>query len=338
MRNKALIIIGVLIFLGIGTFAAMRYFGKYSLYERQKEEVPTLPTISEEDLWQEGDIRYNGKIYRYNEDLLTFLFLGIDEDGPVKKKKTGDRGGQSDTIFLMCINPHTEQIDLIGIPRDTMTDIDVYTAGGNYLDTVKAQITLQHAYGDGAEVSCERTVSAVRKLFYNIPVHGYCSINTGAIALLNDAVGGVEVTIKEDFTTGTSTYRAGEKVLLKGQEAHSFVRYRSDEFNSASARLERQKQYLTAFAKKAAETVKKNPVLVVNMYQTIKKYMVTDVTLDEITYLATTVSGYSFLGDRMHSLEGETVAGEEFEEFYPDEEALYDMILRIFYEEATEKK
>ena len=31
-------------------------------------------------------------------------------------------------------------------------------------------------------------------------------------------------------------------------------------------------------------------------------------------------------------MEGETVMGEVFEEFYADEEALYEMILDIFYE------
>ena len=31
-------------------------------------------------------------------------------------------------------------------------------------------------------------------------------------------------------------------------------------------------------------------------------------------------------------MQGETVMGDEFEEFYPDEDALYEMILNIFYE------
>jgi hypothetical protein len=33
-------------------------------------------------------------------------------------------------------------------------------------------------------------------------------------------------------------------------------------------------------------------------------------------------------------MEGETVMGEEFEEFYPDEDALYEMILDVFYEKV----
>ena len=34
------------------------------------------------------------------------------------------------------------------------------------------------------------------------------------------------------------------------------------------------------------------------------------------------------------TLEGEAVMGEEYEEFYPDEEALYRLILEVFYEEV----
>ncbi len=33
-------------------------------------------------------------------------------------------------------------------------------------------------------------------------------------------------------------------------------------------------------------------------------------------------------------LKGETVQGEEFEEFYVDETALYELILETFYEEV----
>ena len=61
--------------------------------------------------------------------------------------------------------------------------------------------------------------------------------------------------------------------------------------------------------------------------------MVTDITLDEVNYLATTALSYSFSGDQVYSLEGETVVGDGgFEEFYPDEQALYELILNIFYE------
>ncbi len=322
-------------------FVMMQRTGKNRLYAENKNERPELKgeeaeTETEESLWREGDIRYEGKIYRYNEDMLTFLFLGIDKEGSVEKVEEGNEGGQSDAIFLMCINPHTQEISVIAVNRDTMTDVDVYTEEGNYLNTVKAQIALQHGYGDGAEISCERTLKAVRKLFYNIPIHGYCSINIGAIPLLGDAVGGVEVTLTEELKLGNHWYAAGDTVLLKGSTAHEFLRHRGDAFASAGNRLERQKQYVTAYVKKAAEKIKEDPAMVIGLYQTLSKYMVTDVSLDKVTYLASQITGYTLSGERMYSLQGETVMGEKFEEFYPDEEAIEDLILQVFYEEVKE--
>ena len=35
-------------------------------------------------------------------------------------------------------------------------------------------------------------------------------------------------------------------------------------------------------------------------------------------------------------MKGEVQMGEIFEEFYPDETALYELILRVFYEEVPE--
>ena len=45
------------------------------------------PTESTEEGWQDGWIRYNGQIYAYNEDIMTFLVMGVDNDDVVKKAK-----------------------------------------------------------------------------------------------------------------------------------------------------------------------------------------------------------------------------------------------------------
>lgn len=52
-------------------------------------EAPVLEsTESTEEGWQDGWIRYNGQIYAYNEDIMTFLVMGVDNDDVVKKAKT----------------------------------------------------------------------------------------------------------------------------------------------------------------------------------------------------------------------------------------------------------
>ncbi|MCI9144137.1 MAG: LCP family protein [Lachnospiraceae bacterium] len=346
---RTLLGVVVLIFTGAIVFLVTQISGKNSLYSHADsgEMITTLSALAtelggapeeeeeEEEDWQSGDIRYNGVHYRHNDDILTFLFLGIDKLNEVAPVEDGIDGGQSDAVFLLILNPHSKEISVIGIPRDTMTDVEIYDEKGIYWGTEKAQISIQHGYGDGAEISCERSKKAVSRLFYGLPVNGYCAINMGAIPLINDAVGGIEVNAVETMDYGELRVKEGETIHLDGMEAYYYLHNRDTEsFNSAGRRLERQKQYLTAYASAAISALKEDLTFPLTLYNTLSKYMVTDIGVDEISYLAGQVAGYRFSGENLHVLRGATVQGEIYEEFYPDEKALYELILEVFYEEV----
>ena len=64
--------------------------------------------------------------------------------------------------------------------------------------------------------------------------------------------------------------------------------------------------------------------------------MVTDIDLSSFTYLATEALDYQFDVEHLYSLEGETMQGNQFEEFYVDDDALQDLIIRLFYEQVKE--
>ena len=74
--------------------------------------------------------------------------------------------------------------------------------------------------------------------------------------------------------------------------------------------------------------------MVVRLYQTAAPMMTTDITLDEAVYLASQALDYRLGAEDFHMLEGKTVMGEQFEEYYIDETALYELILKIFYEKV----
>lgn len=59
------------------------------------------------------------------------------------------------------------------------------------------QASLVFAYGNEKEKSCENTARSVLRLRYGMLIQSYAVLNMEAIILLNDAVGGVEVTIHE---------------------------------------------------------------------------------------------------------------------------------------------
>ncbi len=338
--------LAVLIGTSLAAFQIVRAMGKSSLQSKIKASTPELLSTREQEVvteeersrWQEGWVKYQNTIYAYNEDIMTFLFMGIDKNSDAIEVKEGTDGGQADALFLAVMNPHDHTIKIIGINRNTMTDVDIYNEEGAYVTTQKAQIAVQHGFGNGMEKSCEYQLKAVEKLFYNLPIHGYAAINMSAIATINDAVGGVDVTVLEDLTKADKLLVKDSQVHLMGKSAFWYVKYRdTSEFGSADMRLARQKQYLKAFVGAAKQAAKKDITVAVELYQAISAQMVTDITLNEAAYLAPILVDYSFDEEGFYMLEGQTVMGDEFEEFYVDEDALYEMILDVFYEEVKDE-
>lgn len=126
-------------------FFGLRAAGRSSLRNRAagaqilSESMAGIETGGED----EGLIYRDGVKYRYNENLYTILCMGIDVRmlTLVQKAETG-QGTQSDANFLLVIDNENRKISIVAIPRDTMTDIDLYDDGQCY-DTVNAQLALQ---------------------------------------------------------------------------------------------------------------------------------------------------------------------------------------------------
>lgn len=281
--------------------------------------------------WQEGVVEYKGASYRYNSDIRSYLIMGIDNDNWVEEAPDGISGGQSDAMFLLVADSGTRQLSVISINRNTMTELEVYDADGNSLGRMEGQICLQHAFGDGRRLSCSRAMNTVSKLFGNISISGYLSMNMGGIPIMNDAVGGVEVTILEDIRDSSQgvNLSAGETRTLTGVEAYCYLRGRDvTEFNSASDRLRREEQYIVNYMKKLKELTGNNPAMGIGAYRSVADYLVTSV---DFTALITELMDYEFSEARMYTVPGEATMGERFEEYYVDEDAFQDLIYEVFY-------
>lgn len=294
----------------------------------QKETAETVEL-------KEGQIFHNGEIWQYNEDILTFLCMGVDSRSGVADEKTPGKGGQADAILLIVANPHKESIQVININRDTMTDIEIFDTDGGYAGTKKRQIALQYAYGDGRVGSCELMEKTVSELFYGIPIHGYAALDMESIPTINDSVGGVTVTVPEDMTKYKSGWSQGAEIMLSGSDALLYIREReseSAELGSNLKRIERQKQYLSAFVNKLKEKTKSDITFPITLYGKVQKHTVTSLSVDEMTYLASTLLGYDFSMENISGLSGEMNMGEKNEEYYVDDEALRTLIIETFYE------
>lgn len=331
----AVIIVGV-IFINIQTKARGSDEMDYPDYVNTSDAAENTDGVMSSDLekWQEGTITYRGKNYVYNKNIETYLLMGIDKDEPVETAPDSVSGGQSDAIFLLVADKEHEKLSIISINRNTMTPIETYDETGKSLGTITAQICGQHGFGDGKKLSCARTVNAVSKLFYNLPINGYMSINMGAIGDINDAVGGVEVEVLQDIVVPGKNVELtkGQTKTLTGDEAYCYLRNRDlTAFDSATDRLARQEQYLDGFIQRIQSQSQANAVLALNIYNSVEDYLVTDV---DFTRLVTSLMSYEYSPERMHTVPGATVKGEIYEEYEVDEEAFYELVINIFYEQV----
>lgn len=318
-----------------GAFFYLKNTGKESLLQAANTAAPQMDGEEEN-----GIVSRDGKKYRYNQEMVNILCMGIDRSEERQREDVAvGEFGQADTIFLLSLNLKNDTMNLLGISRDTMTEVRTYDRQGNYVGESKNHLGVAYAFGDGGKLSGELMTDAVSNLLYSLPIHGYVAVNMDAIEKLNDSVGGVPVTVQEDMLLNGRLYEKGTTVMLNGLEAMSFIRNRDMEAEgSNNLRMEHQKQYVLSYIRQAKSALLKKPMLAADLYQNLTSEMVTSIDLDEAVYLASLLPKISFQEEDIQSLSGTIKQGSKYEEFYVDEEALLDTIFDIFYMEVDQTK
>lgn len=340
IASAVVLIVVMILFL---VYVTIKSHGKNKLM--QNDKTPALPKVEEKEEITEGNVtvepdnasdysvKYNGKKYKYNENIINVLMIGVDTDEKKQETLYGI-GGQADVLLLGCINPDADEVKLISIPRDTICDVVVCDYNGEAVGTQRLPISLSHAYGDGGVKSAELTVNAVSELLYGLPIHAWYSLNVDSIRIINDAVGGVPIIADENnIKYLPKTVKIGDEYLLKNHRARMFVVNRDIEKETDSVRRIRHKQYLSSFIKQAKKAFSNNPLIVVDIYKKLNDFSLTSLTLDEVVWLAGEVVGMDISTD-FTALKGKEIQGETMTEFHVDEENLYETMLDIFYIEV----
>ena len=249
MKNKSGKIVAVAV-LGIaGILCIALLTAGYLKKTSEAKKVSQNKQTSQAEVSQASDntIEYNGHKYEYNTDLENYLFIGVDKKEEVTLQDTPGTAGQADCVMILSANKQTKKVKVLQVSRDSMTDVDIYDANGNYYTSVRAQIATQYAYGDGKQSSCLAMEKTVSELLYDLPIAGYVSLDIAGIHAINDAVGGVTITVPEDYTYINSVFQKGAEITLTGDLAELYVRYRDiNQEGSNNERMRRQTQYIPA--------------------------------------------------------------------------------------------
>lgn len=292
---------------------------------------------SDSELAEVEDGTRTDRVFQYRDDLINILVMGIDKDTKMWERDPGNNSiGQADTVLLASLDLKAGTLRLIAVPRDTMVTLEMYNDKGEYLGKRPGQLTLQYAYGDGQEHSCEMMRDRISEILCGIPVYGYVALNLNMIPAVNDALGGVEVTMTEDYTRFDSRFKEGKTVLLEGEQVLHFIQSRdTDRAGSAYERLMRQKLYLRAFASQAKAVLKDDMTIVLELLRELDGNFETDLNEEDIAYLVLQALSCRFSEEDIWVLPGEIQRGEKYEEYHLDETAVQAGVIRMFYEEST---
>lgn len=209
----------ILLILATGTYL-------FYLYDKVGDAVANMhePLARDEDPDRQKEL----ETIVNNKESINILLLGVDQ-------REHDVG-RSDTMILMSLNPNTNKIVMVSIPRDTYVDID-----GRGMDKIN------HAYAFGG---VDLSVKTVEKAF-DVPIHFYVKVNMEGFKQGINALGGVTVTNDLAFSQGGEDYPTG-KLELNGEEALKYIRMRKSDPRGDLGRNERQRSVIKAAMDEAA--------------------------------------------------------------------------------------
>ncbi|WP_125140085.1 LCP family protein [Clostridium transplantifaecale] len=283
-------------------------------------------------------LEYKGKKYRRNTAIRAILCIGVDTTGEMEQYHVSGAAGQADGIFLVAQDAASDTVQILMIPRDTMTEITLFDYFGNELGKDVQHLTLAYAYGDGKEQSCELMTEAVSELMSGLRIDGYFATNISTVEILNDEIGGVEVLVEDEtLSEKYPEFVKGETVLLEGEQAEHYIRYRDiNQYQTALTRLERQKGYIKAYIETAKRRAEEDDQLIVRLMDDVEKYMITNMAKDQYMEMGMAVLNSPQIMDDgdFISLPGEVKETQLYEEFYPDESELKKIVVKMFYKEV----
>lgn len=227
--------------------------------------------------------------------------------------------GLSDTMLLIRFNPHTDQLVVLSLPRDTRT-------------LVQGRMTkLNEANREGGPALAAMSVS---DLLGGVEIDRYVRINVQGVEKLVDALGGVEVNVPKDMKYQDDSQhlyinlKAGQQ-RLDGNQALQFLRFRYDD-NGDIGRIQRQQMLMRSVLEQALnpKTIARLPKIL----SVIQSHVDTNLSVEELLALAGFASKTNSYNVQMLMLPGDFSSTREFELSYwlPNLRDIDEMVSEYF--------
>ena len=208
----------------------------------------------------------------------------------------------TDSIMVASINMTTGDVNLVSLPRDTLT----------YVPEVHGIYKLNAAFNcaDSIEEGFKRIRSAASWLLGGIQIDHFCAVDIGAMVALGDFIGGVDLDVEMNYRGGSGRkYKQGMQ-HLDGRGMMDYIKSRrSATVNSNDlGRTNRNRQMMTAIFHK----LKSNASLIKRSWDYANSgelNFFTDMTLAKVLNLANkvknaeTIGSYVLTGDYRFALD-----------------------------------
>ncbi len=267
----------------------------------------------------------NSYIYGFldgkEDDGQNVLFLGRDFDS-----------SRTDVVAVVSFDFDSGSVRAIQIPRDSYVEDGGYAGRlANLLPRYKTeaeQAGSKDALADGIARLMKKLQSDL-----GLKIDRYVFMESTAVELITDAVGGVELEVPADIDY-TDAERAINlhlkegKQTLDGKTAAMFIRYRQGYPQADIGRLDAQKMYVAALCERlfSYSSVANAETLIKSLASCVK----TDLTADEIARLSVTVLSADAKKVILHTAPGNgvTVKGASYYGLYT--ESLNDITEQCF--------
>lgn len=243
---------------------------------------------------------------------ISILILGIDENESRKAEGQTIEDSRTDSMILTTINTREQRIDLVSIPRDSLT----------YIEPLKYYDKITHAHAEGGP---RISMNAVENLL-DVPVDFYIRINFKAFQSVVDKLGGIELNVPFDMDEQNSEgventiHLKKGRHLLNGEQALAFVRSRY--YDSDMARGQRQMEAIQAVLSKAKSL--NNVTALTDLIDIAGKNVTHNLTDTQVVTLLTHYLKKNFTLNT-HQIKGYDLYYNEVYYYYPSPSNLFEL-------------